>query len=155
MRRYLIALGAGVALMALSGAAAQTAAATGSGGVPAPGTGVLAKPLTGTPHFSVSDTNPTEQVRQLVQCGDTMYAVGSFYHILQGSSTFARHNVFSFSATPPFTMTSWAPNVNGTVNSIAFNDGNCSDAYIGGSSPRSTARRSRTSPRSTRPPGRS
>ena len=132
MRRYLIALGAGVALMALSGAAAQTAAATGSGGVPAPGTGVLAKPLTGTPHFSVSDTNPIEQVRQLVQCNNTMYAVGSFYNILQGSSTFARQNVFSFSATAPFTMNSWAPNVNGTVNSIAFNNGNCSDAYIGG-----------------------
>ncbi len=133
MRRYLIALCAGAALMAMSGAAAQTAAAAGSGGVLAPGTGVLAKPLTGTPHFSVSDTHPVEQVRQLVQCGDTMYAVGSFYNILQGSSTFSRENVFSFGAASPFTMTSWAPNVNGTVNSIAFANGNCSDAYIGGS----------------------
>lgn len=133
MRRYLIALSAGAALMALSGLAAQTAMATGSGGVPAPGTGVLAKPVTGTPHFSVTDTNPTEQVRQLVQCGGTMYAVGSFYNILQGSSTFARQNAFSFSATAPFTVTSWAPQVNGTVNSIAFQNGNCSDAYIGGS----------------------
>ena len=118
--------------MAMSGVGAQTATATGSGGVPAPGTGVLAKPLTGTPHFSVSDTNPIEQVRQLVQCGDTMYAVGSFYNILQGSSTFARENVFSFGATAPFTMNSWAPNVNGTVNSIALNS-SCSEAYIGGS----------------------
>lgn len=126
-----MALSAGAVLMTLSGVAAQTATATGSGGVPPPGTGVLAKPLAGTPHFDINVT-PTEQVRQLVQCGDTMYAVGSFYNILQGTSTFARQNVFSFSATPPFTMTSWAPNVNGIVNSIAFQNGNCSDAYIGG-----------------------
>jgi hypothetical protein len=132
MRRYLIALSAGAALMVLNGAAAQTAMATGSGGVLAPGTGVLAKPLAGTPHFSVTDTGqPTEQVRQLVQCGDTMYAVGSFYNLLQGNSVFPRQNIFSFSAKPPFTMTSWAPSVNGTINSIALN-GDCSDAYIGG-----------------------
>ncbi|HZO76849.1 MAG TPA: hypothetical protein VFB39_02325 [Solirubrobacteraceae bacterium] len=115
--------------MAVSGVGAQTAAAAGSGGVPAPGTGVLAKPALGTPNFSVND--PTEQVRQLAECGTTMYAVGSFSKIYQGSSTFARQNVFSFSATAPFTMTSWAPNVNGIVNSIAFNS-DCSDAYIGG-----------------------
>ena len=29
-------------------------------------------------------------------------------------------------------MTSWAPNVNGEVNSITFSGGNCADAYIGG-----------------------
>jgi hypothetical protein len=29
-------------------------------------------------------------------------------------------------------MTSWAPSVNGIVNSIAFNGNNCADAYIGG-----------------------
>src|SRR5437764_8308970 len=134
MRRYLIALSAGVAVMALRGAAAQTAVATGSGGVLAPGTGVLAKTASGTPDFNVKDT-PTEQVRQLVQCGGTMYAVGSFYRIFQGSSSVAipRQNVFSFSATAPFTVTSWAPNVNGTVDSIAFNAGDCSHAYIGGS----------------------
>jgi hypothetical protein len=133
MRRFLIALSAGAAMTILGGAAAPMAMATGSGGVPAPSTGaVLAKPLAGTPHFDVNDT-PTEQVRQLVQCNTTMYAVGSFYNILQGSSTFARRNVFSFSATPPFTMTSWAPSVNGTVNSIAFVNGDCSHAYIGGS----------------------
>jgi hypothetical protein len=127
-----MALSAGAVLMITGGVAAQTAMATGSGGVLAPPNGVLAKPLTGTPHFDVNDT-PTEQVRQLVQCGDTMYAVGSFYNILQGNSTFARQNIFSFSATPPFTMTSWDPSVNGTVNSIAFENGDCSHAYIGGS----------------------
>jgi hypothetical protein len=122
-------------MMAMSGAWAQTAMATGSGGVPAPSTAVLSKPVLGTPHFSVLDTNPVEQIRQLVQCGGTMYAVGSFYKIYgeglpAGGAT--RQNIFSFSATAPFTVTSWAPNVNGIVNSIAFNNGNCSDAYIGG-----------------------
>src|SRR2546423_13447554 len=112
MRKYLLALSAAAALMTLSGVAAQTAMATGSGGVPAPGTGVLAKPLLGTPHFDVGTTS-TEQVRQLVQCNGAMYAVGSFSQILQGSSVFARQNVFSFSASAPFTVTSWAPNVNG------------------------------------------
>jgi hypothetical protein len=29
-------------------------------------------------------------------------------------------------------MTNWNPNVNGTVNTIAFNGGNCSTAYLGG-----------------------
>ena len=38
----------------------------------------------------------------------------------------------SFSATAPYNVTTWAPNVNGIVNSIAFNGTNCADAYIGG-----------------------
>src|SRR5205085_623530 len=70
---------------------------------------------------------------QLVQCGGTVYAVGSFSSIVQGSSTFTRHNIFSFSATAPYSVTSWNPDVNGTVNSIAFNGSDCSNAYIGGS----------------------
>ena len=132
MRRHFIALGAATALMALGGAAAQANTGSVGGGLPPPGTGVMRKPLTGTPHFAVT-SNPTEQVRQLVQCGGTMYAVGTFSHILQGSHDYTRHNAFSFRASPPFTMTSWAPNVNGEVNSIAFRPGKCSRAYIGGS----------------------
>src|SRR5438067_422416 len=133
MRRCLIALGAGMALIALSVWAAQTAIATGSGGLRPPGTGVMPKPVTGTPHFSVTHAHPVEMVRQLVQCGGAMYAVGSFSQILKGGSTYTRHNAFSFRATPPFTVTSWAPTVNGTINSIAFRDRKCSHAYIGGS----------------------
>jgi hypothetical protein len=38
----------------------------------------------------------------------------------------------SFGATAPYNVTTWAPNVNGIVNSIAFNGTNCADAYIGG-----------------------
>ena len=71
-------------------------------------------------------------VRQLVQCGGTMYAVGSFTTIKHESTTYTRHNIFSFSATAPFGVTSWDPNVNGVVNSIAFNGTDCSHAYIGG-----------------------
>ena len=67
-----------------------------------------------------------------MQCGSKMYAVGSFTAISQGVTTFSRNNIFSFSATSPFTVTSWNPNVNGEVNSIAFSNGNCADAYIGG-----------------------
>jgi hypothetical protein len=73
-----------------------------------------------------------EQVRQLVQCGGTMYAVGSFTSIKRNSTIYTRNNIFSFSATSPFQVTSWDPNVNGVVNSIAFNGTNCADAYIGG-----------------------
>jgi hypothetical protein len=88
-------------------------------------------PATGTPHFPVT-TPKTEQIRQLVQCGSTMYAVGTFSVVQQGTRTFTRHNAFSFKATAPFTITSWNPNANGTVNTIAFNSGNCARAYIGG-----------------------
>jgi hypothetical protein len=88
-------------------------------------------PAAGTPHFPVT-THPTEQVRQLVQCGNTMYAVGTFSVVQQGTKTFTRNNAFSFKATAPFTITSWNPNVKGTVNSIAFNSGHCAHAYIGG-----------------------
>jgi hypothetical protein len=132
LRRHCIALGAATALMAVGGAAAQANTGNIAGGLPPPGTGVMPKPLTGTPHFAVT-SKPIEQVRQLVQCGGTMYAVGTFSQILQGSHSYKRHNVFSFSAIPPFAMTSWAPNVNGEVNSIAFRPGKCSRAYIGGS----------------------
>jgi len=71
-------------------------------------------------------------VRQLVQCGGTMYAVGTFTTIKRGSITYSRNNIFSFSATSPFAVTSWNPNVNGVVNSIAFSGTDCTNAYIGG-----------------------
>jgi hypothetical protein len=73
-----------------------------------------------------------EQVRQLVQCGGTMYAVGSFTEIKYKGVVYARNNAFSFSATSPYAMTTWNPNVNGKVNSIAFNGTDCSNAYLGG-----------------------
>jgi hypothetical protein len=95
---------------------------------------VSAVPAAGTPQLATGTT--TEQIRQLADCGGTMYAVGTFTSVSgwNGSSvqTFTRNNIFSFSDTAPFTVTSWDPNVNGEVNTIAFNNGNCADAYIGG-----------------------
>ena len=41
---------------------------------------VSATPASNTPHLKASEDNPTEQIRQLVQCGSTMYAVGTLYH---------------------------------------------------------------------------
>ncbi|MGO9080635.1 MAG: hypothetical protein ACLQDY_16580 [Streptosporangiaceae bacterium] len=73
-----------------------------------------------------------EQARQLVQCGGTMYPAGTFTTIMKGSTGCPRNNVFSFSATAPYAVTAWAPNVNGTVDSIACGGGNCADAHIGG-----------------------
>jgi hypothetical protein len=93
---------------------------------------VSSKPAVGTPHLPTT-SNDTQQIRQLVQCGSNMYAVGSFSSIIKGSTTFARNNVVSFLATAPYTVTSWNPNVNGKVDSIAFNGTDCSHAYLGGS----------------------
>jgi len=91
-------------------------------------------PVAGTPTLVATGT--TEEIRQIADCGGTMYAVGTFTEISgwNGSSTttFARNRIFSFSDTAPFTVTSWDPNVNGTVNTIAFSSGKCSTAYIGG-----------------------
>lgn len=77
--------------------------------------------------------SPAQQVRQIVQCKGTMFAVGTFATIEQGSRRYTRHNVLSFSARPPYAVSSWAPAVNGEVNSITFSDGKCANAYVGGS----------------------
>jgi hypothetical protein len=115
-------------VLAMPGGAghAQAAAARTSDTMP-----VSAQPATGTPSFP-AQTKAVEQVRQLVQCGPVMYAVGQFSVVDSGGHAYRRSNAFSFLATAPFTMTSWNPNVNGPVNSITFNSGRCSDAYLGG-----------------------
>jgi hypothetical protein len=87
-------------------------------------------PVAGTPTLVPNGT--TEEIRQLADCGGTMYAVGTFTSISGSNGSFTRNNIFSFRDTAPFAVTSWDPNVNGTVNTIAFNGGNCSAAYIGG-----------------------
>jgi hypothetical protein len=91
-------------------------------------------PVAGTP--TLVDTGTTEQIRQLADCGGTMYAVGTFTEISgwngTATQTYTRNNIFSFSDTAPFAVTTWDPDVNGTVNTIAFSGGNCSTAYIGG-----------------------
>jgi hypothetical protein len=105
------------------------AAALVLSGASAAGASVSPTPAS-TPQLNA--TGVVEQVRQLVQCGSTMYAVGTFTSIKKGSTVYARSNIFSFGATAPYTVTSWHPAVNGIVNSIAFNGTDCSHAYIGG-----------------------
>ena len=120
------ALIAGVAAVACCLPAPASAASAS----PALAGAVSPTPASGTP--TLVDTGTTEQIRQLVQCGGTMYAVGTFTEIKHGSTTYTRNNAFSFSATAPFAVTSWDPNVNGTVDTIAFNGTDCSTAYLGG-----------------------
>jgi hypothetical protein len=137
MRKYLIAAAAGLGLLTLGIPAAQA----GAGGEQPPSGVVSAKPVTNTPHLLTSTTT-TEQIRQLVPCGGTMYAVGTFSTVRKGTTSYARTDIFSFSASAPYTVTSWAPKVVGStstgetgadaINSIAFAGGNCSVAYIGG-----------------------
>lgn len=71
-----------------------------------------------------------EQVRQLLPCNGTMYAVGLFSAMSQKGVVYQRNNAFSFSETDG-TVTSWDPNVNGVVNSVAFSS-DCSTVYLGG-----------------------
>jgi hypothetical protein len=123
---------AGVAVTATAATALALAPAAPSGAATTAAARVSGHAASGTPHFPAR-TASTEQVRQLVQCGGTMYAVGNFSTVQQGGRTFTRRNIFSFRATRPFTMRQWNPNVNGTVNSITFSGGNCASAYIGGS----------------------
>jgi hypothetical protein len=120
-----MAVSAGALVLSAAGVAAPSAAQASQAGP------VHATPATGTPALALTSTVQT--VRQLKQCGGTMYAVGSFTVITQGGTTYTRSNILSFSATAPYTLSSWAPSVNGTVNTIAFDGGNCASAYIGGS----------------------
>jgi hypothetical protein len=94
---------------------------------------VSPNPATGTP--TLAPTSATEQVRQLVDCGGTMYAVGTFTSISGWNGTaiqtVTRNNIFSFSDTAPYTVSTWAPDVNGTVNSIQLTS-DCGHAFIGG-----------------------
>jgi hypothetical protein len=87
---------------------------------------VAAVPASWTPQVLSSDA----YVRQLVQCGSTMYAVGTFSSIGQGGKTYTRNNAFSFNATNG-AVTGWNPNVNGEVNSIALTP-DCATAFLGG-----------------------
>ena len=95
----------------------------------APAGPVSTVPAAWTPHLQYNSPN-TQIVRQLAQCGNTMYAVGQITTIKRYSVTATRFNAFSFNATTG-AISSWAPNVNGVVNSIALS-ANCSTAYLGG-----------------------
>ncbi len=118
------ALIAGIAATAVCLPAAPALAQTGP---------VSPTPTAGTPTLVATGT--TEEIRQIADCNGTMYAVGTFTQISgwngSATQTFTRNRIFSFSDTSPFEVTSWDPNVNGTVNTIALS-ADCSTAYIGG-----------------------
>jgi hypothetical protein len=125
-----VILVAGLAYSAAPAGAAP-AARTARAADNTPSGGVSPKAALGTPQLDSKPKNE-EVMKELANCHGTMFAVGSFSTISQGSTVYTRHNVFSFKATVPYTVTSWAPDVNGQVNTIAFSGTNCSDAYIGG-----------------------
>jgi hypothetical protein len=139
VRKYLVAVVVATTgtLVPLSIPAAQA----GTGGQPPPAGVVSATPASSTPRLATR-SSPREQIRQIVRCGGTMYAVGSFSVIKQGSRSYNRTDIVSFSAASPYRITSWSPRVVGSaktdedgaaaVNSIAFSGGNCANAYIGG-----------------------
>jgi hypothetical protein len=75
-----------------------------------------------TPQLGTSGTDGSiETVRQIVQCGSTMYAVGLFSRVRNPNSAtlITRNNAFSFRATAPYTVSTWNPNVNGRVDTVA------------------------------------
>src|SRR5215471_9303938 len=113
-----------------AGACCLTAPALAAPASPAPAGAVSPTPLNGTP--TLLKTGTTEQVRQLAQCGETMYAVGTFTKIKHAGTSYTRHNAFSFSAIAPYAVTPWDPGINGTVDTIAFDGSDCSHAYLGG-----------------------
>ncbi len=139
MRKLIVATAASAAggLLLLASPAAQA----GTGGEHPPAGVVSPSPASNTPRLP-STSSPREQIRQLAQCGGVMYAVGSFTTIKQGSRSYSRTDIFSFSASRPYTVTSWAPRVVGStktdedgaaaINSIAFSGRRCGYVYIGG-----------------------
>ena len=82
--------------------------------------GVSTTPANGTPQLVLANRKGTEKVRQLVKCGNLIYAVGDFKTITQAGHTHTRNGIFSFSATAPYTLSKMLVGVNGQVNSIAF-----------------------------------
>jgi len=104
-------------------------AVTGASRATAQGDPPLSTTPAGFTPWLLSST-PQQYVRQLVQCGPTMYAVGTISAVGQGSSTYRRGNGFSFSATTG-AMTSWDPRTDGMIRSIALSP-DCSTAYLAG-----------------------
>jgi hypothetical protein len=129
---------AGAAVAVPEAASAAGASAPTLASCPRPRGAVTCSPRTLTPSLPVHSAK-TFQIRQLATCGGLIYAAGTFTEIVSpntsghGTATFRRNNVFSFHATRPYRVTSWNPNVNGVVNTIAVGGKNCATAYLGGS----------------------
>jgi hypothetical protein len=112
-----VTIAVGLLVAAVLGAPQANAAATG----------VAAKPASWTPYI----TSPYGYVRLIRTCGANAYAVGTFTKVAgPNQAAVTRNNAFSFNASTG-QITSWNPNVNGTVYTIAFSP-DCSYAYLGG-----------------------
>src|SRR4051794_35920183 len=75
-----------------------------------------------TPQLATKGTDGTiETVRQITQCGSTMYAVGLFTDVRNAgqSTAIARRNAFAFSAVAPYRVTAWNPMPDGQVDTVA------------------------------------
>jgi hypothetical protein len=75
-----------------------------------------------TPQLGNSGTDGSvETVRQIVQCGGTMYAVGLFSRVKNPNSAtlITRNNAFAFPAEGTRNVSAWNPNVNGRVDTVA------------------------------------
>jgi hypothetical protein len=139
LARGLLLGGVGAAVLAVTAAGLTPALATpvaparaGAAAATAHTGPVSPTAVRGTPALVHTGSSSTFQnVGELVRCGGTMYAVGEFSEIGQNGTTYTRNNIFSFSATAPYKITSWTPDVNGPVESIALTS-DCSHAYIGG-----------------------
>src|SRR5262245_9120026 len=138
--RLLLWNGAGAAALAVIAYVVAPAPAAAASPTAAPSTAdqaaaaaahhVSPVPAQGTPQL-VASGQKEQIVRQIAQCGSTMYAVGRFAKISQGGTTYSRSGAFSFSAKAPYKVTSWNPQVQGDVHSIALTK-DCRHAYIGG-----------------------
>ena len=129
------AIAASTSTSSASTATSSTSTSTASS-CPRPSGAVSCTPAQWPPHL-LAKTSKTNQIRQIVQCGSRMYAVGTFQLILGRNPRtgkfiiYHRSNAFSFEATRPYAVTSWNPDVSGQVNSIAVGS-NCTTAYLGG-----------------------
>jgi hypothetical protein len=136
--RWLLPGGVGAAALAVTVAGMTPALATpaatmraGAAAVAHSGP-VSPRAVSGTPALvHTGSSSSVQNVGELVQCGSTMYAVGEFSEIGQNGTTYTRNNIFSFNAAAPYKITSWAPDVNGQVESITLTS-DCRHAYIGG-----------------------
>lgn len=106
-------------------------AAAGAILVASAGTAAAVPSVSATPGNMPTVTSADSYVRKIAQCGSTMYAVGTFTTV--GTTTgghLTRNNAFSFDANTG-AVSSWNPNTNGTVDTVAFS-ADCSAIYLGG-----------------------
>jgi hypothetical protein len=117
-----------IALAGLAGATGFVMLAQDANAATLPPATVSTNPANWTPNVVSADAT----VRQIVQCGSMMYAVGTFTQVAKpGGGKITRNNAFSFNATTG-AISSWNPSPNATVYGVALS-GDCSSVYLAGS----------------------